>query len=312
MFFEGSEKKLEIVIKKDAPSLRSFDRKHWNKVVESSRATILSEISNDKMDAYLLSESSLFVSDRRAMMITCGTTTLVHAVSAMLKFIHKDDIELLIYERKREIFPEYQRSNFYQDAKILNENFDGKAFRFGDEDDHHILLYRYENGFQPTEEDMTLEVLMHGLERSAAQVFECGSRHNEESIIRSGVRELLPGYQVDDFIFEPQGYSLNAIKEDKYFTIHVTPQQFGSYVSFETNHVFSDDMEKCVRRVFEVFKPSTCNLFFFQKEGLNQDVNCDFRLKKKVKHKISGFDVHFNHYYKPQESASSAVELEIE
>lgn len=312
MFFEGSEKKVELVVKKGSPGLRSYGRDQWEKVVEMSRATILSEISNDQMDAYLLSESSLFVSDDRALMITCGTTTLVHAVTAMLKFIDKEDIELLIYERKREIFPEYQRSNFYQDVKILKEQLPGKAYRFGDEDDHHIYLFHMAKDFVPEEKDMTLEVLMHGLDREAAQVFECGSAHNETSIIQSGVRELLPGYQVDDFIFEPQGYSLNAIKEDKYFTIHVTPQKFGSYVSFETNHSFNGDMEDCIKRVLEVFRPSSCDILYFQKKGLEKDITCEYQLKKKVQQDISGYDVRFNHYYRVQETVSGAAELDID
>lgn len=311
MFFEGSEKKIELVVRKGSKSLRLFGRDRWEKVVEASRATILSEISNDQMDAYLLSESSLFVSDDRALMITCGTTTLVHAVTAMLKFIEKEDIELLIYERKREIFPEYQRSNFFQDVKVLQEQLPGKAYRFGDEDDHHIYLFHMEKDFKPEKSDMTLEVLMHGLDREAAQVFECGSAHNESSIIQSGVRDLLPGYLVDDFIFEPQGYSLNAIKEDKYFTIHVTPQKYGSYVSFETNHHFKDDMEQCVHRVLEVFRPSSCDILFFQKKGLEKEVNCEYQLKKKVQQDISGFDVRFNHYYRTQDDIAGAVELEI-
>ena len=89
MFFEGSEKKLEIVVSKDSPDLRSYGREMWEKVVERSRATILSSISNEYIDAYLLSESSLFVSKDRVLMITCGTTTLVHAASAILEFVNK-------------------------------------------------------------------------------------------------------------------------------------------------------------------------------------------------------------------------------
>lgn len=312
MFFEGSEKKLEVVVKKGAKSLRSYGRDAWEEVVHKSRATILSEISNDHQDAYLLSESSLFVSDSRMVMITCGKTTLVHAAQAVLNLVPSEDIELLMYERKREIFPEYQRSNFYQDAKLLNEMIDGDAYRFGAEDDHHIYLFHTKNSFVPEESDSTLEILMHGLEREAAAIFESGKAHNEDSINKSGVRELLPEYLVDDFIFEPQGYSLNAIYEDKYFTIHVTPQELGSYVSFETNHVFNTESKKeFIEKVLKIFKPNSCVLLSFQKEGINKEVACNFRLKRQVDEKISGFDVKYLHYYKPQEASSSAEKLEI-
>ncbi|MEC9283992.1 MAG: adenosylmethionine decarboxylase [Bdellovibrionota bacterium] len=312
MFFEGSEKKIELVVKSSARGLRSYGRKAWEEVVAKSRASILSDISNEQMDAYLLSESSLFVSDRRALMITCGTTTLVHAVIAMLKFIPKEDVELLIYERKREIFPEYQRSNFYQDVKLLREHVDGTAYRFGDEDDHHIYLFQMENNFQASEKDRTLEILMHGLDRSAAQVFESGNAHNEQSVLKSGVRELLKDYQVDDFIFEPQGYSLNAIKEDQYYTIHVTPQSFGSYVSFETNHSDQDELKSLVERVLEVFKPSSCDILYFEKQGLDNKIPCAFQKKRSYGAEIAGYRVDFDHYYKVSDTIKPAEILEID
>ena len=38
-----------------------------------------------------------------------------------------------------------------------------------------------------------------------------------------------------DVLFEPCGYSLNAMKGDTYYTMHVTPEEDFSYASFETN-----------------------------------------------------------------------------
>ena len=61
MFFEGSEKKLEVVVKPEAGSLRQKDESFWKQLVQASRAQILSKISSESCDAYLLSESSLFV-----------------------------------------------------------------------------------------------------------------------------------------------------------------------------------------------------------------------------------------------------------
>ena len=63
MFFEGSEKKIEVVFQDSLESLRQQPTSTWETLVEKSGAKILSKISNDKMDAYLLSESSLFVYD---------------------------------------------------------------------------------------------------------------------------------------------------------------------------------------------------------------------------------------------------------
>ncbi|MFK8139056.1 MAG: adenosylmethionine decarboxylase [Bdellovibrionales bacterium] len=311
VFFEGSEKKLEVCIKSSSKSLRSYGRSAWAGVVEKSRAEILSEISNDKMDAYLLSESSLFVSDDRLIMITCGKTTLAHALIGVLEFVPKEDIEFVMYERKREIFPEYQRSNFYQDVKLIKEHFNGDAFRFGDEDDHHIYLFAaMESSFQPDRDDTTIEILMHGIDREAAQIFEVGEGHNESSVEKSGVRNLLPGFKVDDYIFEPQGYSLNAIKGESYYTIHVTPQDIGSYVSFETNAVV-EDMSELVKNVLDVFRPSSCDILFFQPSERNQKIVCDYSLKKQVQQNLQGYDIRYNHYYKKQVEAVRADKLDI-
>ena len=61
MVFEGSEKKIEIVVSDSIGDLRSRGRKYWEKIVSKCNAEIISEVKNDDMIAYLLSESSLFV-----------------------------------------------------------------------------------------------------------------------------------------------------------------------------------------------------------------------------------------------------------
>ena len=76
-FFEGTEKKVELVIDSSLPSLRSRGDEYWNRIVRLAGARVLSKIANDSCNAYLLSESSLFVFDHKLVMITCGTTCLI-------------------------------------------------------------------------------------------------------------------------------------------------------------------------------------------------------------------------------------------
>ena len=83
MIFEGSEKKFEIVV--NNVDLRSLPLSFWQEMVAASQAEILSSLSNDFYDAYLLSESSLFVAQDRCIMITCGQTRLIDAALLFLK-----------------------------------------------------------------------------------------------------------------------------------------------------------------------------------------------------------------------------------
>src|SRR5690242_19161328 len=96
MFFEGPEKKVEIALAPGQPSLRARGLDYWKDIVARSRAQILSSVSNDQMDAHLLSESSLFVTDTWLTMITCGRTDLVAAVEKLCADIGTSNFQYLI------------------------------------------------------------------------------------------------------------------------------------------------------------------------------------------------------------------------
>jgi S-adenosylmethionine decarboxylase len=95
MYFEGAEKKLELISR--SARFRQRDEAYWATVVEAAGAKILSRISSESCDAYLLSESSLFVWDDRVTMITCGRTTLVRAANFLLDDLPPEKVDFLIY-----------------------------------------------------------------------------------------------------------------------------------------------------------------------------------------------------------------------
>ena len=90
MFFEGSEKKAEIWIEPSMASLRALPQSFWIKMVRLAKADILSQISNDQCDAYLLSESSLFVWDHKVVILTCGLSTLIDSVNDFINSLGVD------------------------------------------------------------------------------------------------------------------------------------------------------------------------------------------------------------------------------
>lgn len=316
MFFEGPEKKVELVVGPDFPSLRSFGVERWRKVVEKSQSQILSEIHNKSCDAYLLSESSLFVYDDWLLMLTCGRTTLVAAVLEMLSFIPEDKVLSLIYERKNEHFPHLQRTSFFDDAHALNERLPGKAFRFGSQDEHHICVFHTTKPYQPVSDDQTMEILMHGVGERARDIFCAGTRHTIEYIRdTTGIRNIYEGFAIDDFVFQPQGYSLNAIRGKEYYTIHVTPEEAGSYVSFETNRKLDRDaMNETLDRLLSIFTPRSFDLVLFQYERKPDLLEIlGYQARTEVRQKLDcGYRVWFQHYSRPVDSAPKrAFEFEL-
>jgi len=309
MFFEGSEKKLEIVVKlSPGDSLRKIDQSFWTEIVVSSGAQILSSIHNDYLSAYLLSESSLFVWDDRIVMITCGETKLIQAVHTFLKRFSREDILSLIFQRKNEYCSHLQKTNFFSDIESLKNVFNGKSFRFGNTDSHHNFLYHIDREFTPSPKDYTHELLMYHLGSDAKAIF-C-----QEGQEKNKIREFLKlnkyfgDWKIDDFVFQPYGYSLNAIKGPHYFTVHVTPQEEGSYASFETNIALWGEHKNYGVQILHAFSPESFDLVSFNDFLPERPFQNSNYPVKYVKEKLKcGYEVQFRQFIKKDTAEESAV-----
>lgn len=308
MFFEGSEKKIEILFKDSAPALRSLGDAFWDEVVTAAGAQILSKISNDTTNAYLLSESSLFVYDRHLVMITCGRTKLIQSVKKILSQIKPVHIRGFFYERKHEVFPQFQPSHFFDDILRLNKWFTGEAMRFGTEDDHHLFLFSTNQPLLPDTHDYTMEVLMHGVRSTNIELFQ------KENLPKAGtpVHELtkldsLVRGQIDDHVFDPCGYSLNAIDGPHYYTIHVTPEKMGNYTSFETNAIPPAEQAEWAQKVIHLFEPTSFDIVLFNTEKTPEMQFTNYVLKKRFSQRLkSGLLAQYLTYYRPQETVEGA------
>jgi len=86
----------------------------------------------------------------------------------------------------------------------------------------------------------------------------------------SGISALLPGSAIQEFCFEPCGYSMNGLLFDAYWTIHITPESHCSYASFETN-VRVREYATLVRAVLAIFRPKRFTMTLFADDhGLSE------------------------------------------
>lgn len=313
MLFEGSEKKAEVHIDDAQLSLLDdFDDAFWATLVAHSRAKILSKIENDSCKAFLLSESSLFVWQDHFQILTCGETQTVNSVQFFIEHVGKDKIKHVCYQRKNEYFSHSQPSSFGDDIKRLQQLIPGKAYRFGELDSHHTFIFHQDNDYFVNKEDKTYEFLAYEISEQASQLL------TTQGLSKSAIRKflhldaLLPECTIDDYVFDPYGYSLNAIVQDKYLTIHITPQSGSSYVSFESNI----NLISHASRLIDILEPASVDVLSFNdgdfKAQLKHCIPQNYVNKSLVEHTLSnGNYICFVNIIRPATQFSAPAVIEI-
>ena len=124
--FEGCEKKLKIIFQdaREGASLRNMSRDQIDAFLSVAKCTVISCISNQHFDAYVLSESSLFVFDRKIIIKTCGTTSLLQCLPILLPFTTEQGVAnpVLQFSRTNFMFPKNQpfpHRSFNMEAEYL-------------------------------------------------------------------------------------------------------------------------------------------------------------------------------------------------
>ncbi|KAK9472775.1 S-adenosylmethionine decarboxylase [Dipodascopsis tothii] len=333
--FEGPEKLLEVWFAPDrfhlpptmpVNGLKSVSRPQWEEMLDLVHCKVLSVIDTPDMDAYLLSESSMFVFPHKIILKTCGTTTLLQGLPRLLEiakgqagFPADREPWRVFYSRKNFMFPDKQpppHRSWTDEVKCLDSHFsNGSAYMVGRmNSEHHWYLYstspnedsyaylspdesesETEAETQATFEDETLEVLMTGLsEAKAAQFYTAGDGdaamadadkdgdkaegtdpgHALGAVVTKdcGLGALYPETRVDGFSFSPCGYSANGVHKStkNYFTVHVTPEPFCSYASFESNipsAVAGMTSLDVVNYVVNIFEPRNFSVTMFETKG---------------------------------------------
>jgi len=294
--FEGPEKRLEVDFKYNPNSLnglRDISKERWQEMLNYAKCTIISHTPNDYFDAYVLSESSLFVYPFKMMVKTCGTTTLLNVIPKLLEFATElnMEVEFVMFSRKNYMFPSKQlglHSHWDKEVTYLNTIFEGNSYIIGNQATDHWYLYLadYSNTTRVVTPEKTLEIMMHKLDPAAAAQFYRKEGTGDKDKF-PGIAELLPESETDEFNFTPCGYSMNGLLKQAYSTIHVTPEPHCSYASFETN-ASSACYNALINQVLAIFKPGTFSISFFTEKGSSAITSIPFTVEMEgyiVKHK---------------------------
>ena len=170
--FEGPEKLLEVWFtpsERALPAsasplgLKAVTQDVWKEMLDIVNCKVLSVIESRNVDAYLLSESSMFVFPHKLVLKTCGTTTLLCGLPRMLEiaaleagFPHvKASLpngvpaaatpHRIFYSRKNYLYPNQQRGphrSWRDEVRYLDKMFmGGSAYMIGKMNGEHWYLY---------------------------------------------------------------------------------------------------------------------------------------------------------------------------
>lgn len=184
--FEGPEKLLELWFeppKGESKGLLDVPRKVWEAMLDLVHCKVLSILSYTNVDAYVLSESSLFVYSDHLVLKTCGTTTLLEGVPSILSIVKEHtalnpECSRVFYSRRSFLFPDKQigpHRSWSEEVKALKEHFPlGQSIACGPSKAERWHLFMYSNNTASTPAKPSLEMMMTGLDTTACDLFFTG------------------------------------------------------------------------------------------------------------------------------------------
>ncbi|BAS92205.1 S-adenosylmethionine decarboxylase proenzyme 4 [Oryza sativa Japonica Group] len=297
--FEGFEKRLELVFELPASGgevarhgLRLLPAEALREVLDAAQCAVVSAAGNAAADAYVLSESSMFVYPGRVVLKTCGTTPLLRAVPVLLRAAAALRLRLRScrYSRGEYLFPEAQpfpHAHFADEVAYLDAALPRELLRFrrsavmpsssssSPGASHRWHVYSASSSASSSDADgaarLTAEVCMTELDRGMAARFyqrpgdgrtshAIGDEMTAASGIGGVVDENDPRSLVCAYAFAPCGYSMNALDGARYATVHVTPEDGHCYASFECATDDAAAALAAIRRAVAAFRPATVSV----------------------------------------------------
>ncbi|KAL1320154.1 hypothetical protein HN51_064874 [Arachis hypogaea] len=286
--FEGFEKRLELHFFTTTTTfhylgLRTLDFDQCiNQTLQAVQCTVVSAVGNSFFDAYVLSESSLFVYPTKIIIKTCGTTQLLKSIQPLIFYADTQlgfTLRSCRYTRGSFIFPSSQpfpHTSFKDEVSYLEDTLpptlhNRKASIMPSKSSSHAWHVFTATYYQQPHKPYTLEICMTDLDPNSARKFfrpsndgKTGDSAGREMTEFTGIDQINQEALICDFAFDPCGYSMNAMHGEWYSTIHVTPEDGYSYASFEcvgsTNNGMEIDVAHVFRKVIQIFRPGTMSV----------------------------------------------------
>jgi S-adenosylmethionine decarboxylase len=266
--------------------LRALTRAQLDAFLDVAQCCVVSETHTPAFDAYVLSESSLFVYASKLIIKTCGTTALLVAMPRILALAAEVGAapRRCRYSRSCFKYPKQQPAphrSWEEECDFLDAHFPGapcRTARVLGEAGKGLLWHVYCADAAPPSPRrsvagrariapapkadapmLTLEICMTQLDPVAAGGFIFCDRAPAAATVTAatGIRDMFPKAVIDDFVFEPCGYSMNGLQGPGLATIHVTPEARCSYASVEVSGHAADSFVPgaLLRKAVGVFKP---------------------------------------------------------
>jgi S-adenosylmethionine decarboxylase len=226
--FDAAEKLLELELRRGSPSLRALGHESWVEIVEAAFGGILESREGRLVDAYVLSESSLFVRSRSMSLLTCGRTDLGRAFEALVARVGSAAIAGVRLSRERDRFPAAARTTFDEDVARIARELDGETLESSHED---AKLCSFEVGCLSSSLDF--RIFCAGLGAEAKRAFLDARGEIPErlaGLVGSTSPELTQLHQ-----FEPSGTSMNFVVGEDVFCVHVSPEPSADVASVEAS-----------------------------------------------------------------------------
>lgn len=255
--FEGPEKLLEVwftpspellPMSAQPDGLKSVSEDTWKAMLDIVRCKVLSVVRNEHVDAYLLSESSMFVFPHKLILKTCGTTTLLSGLPELLRIAAQEagfadageaaaTPYRVFYSRKSFMFPQKQKhphQSWKDEVDFLDRWFgNGSAYMLGRTNGEHWYLYMTTPGSElspPPTPQSEMEDMEFEADRTETKLLQFPGE-DEAAIFKNigGGRDGGSGNGIFDETLEVLMTDLDPVKARQFYLEDASSTAAGQY-----------------------------------------------------------------------------------